>query len=340
MRRLLVILLSPAWLLIALISLAVGLAFYAQTNPAALYVITADPASLQAERTLYLLARIVLFPFQIIFVFMTFSAALWIFRRRQRLAAWLLGEPLSGRFAIENDDDLPFVLRPQRRRTRTQIVSSIIAVVAIIIAIVLALGQIVPRAELAVVIAALTSGLTWGARLPVGDVLGGLTNIVETTVTVGERISYRQLTERVEGTVESMDLRFINVRADSGELTTIPHGELRIFRNYSRGAQTGVHATFPIAARDLGRAVALLGEMAAAAADLVPGLIGPWQVMSLDGKLGPVIDLSVYGRTTPGNETELHLAIHALVLERLAAAGIAVGAADDGDVGDTMEAAE
>ena len=66
--------------------------------------------------------------------------------------------------------------------------------------------------------------------------------------------------------------------------------------------------------------------MAAAAADLVPGLIGPWQVMSLDGKLGPVIDLSVYGRTTPGNETELHLAIHALVLERLAAAGIAVGA--------------
>ncbi len=325
MRRFLLLLLSPALLAIAAVSILVGLAFYAQTNPASLYVITQAPATVQAERALYLLARLVLFPFQIIFVFITFSMALWVFRRRQRLAAWLLGEPLSGRFAVENYEDLPFTLRPQRRRTRTQIVSSIIAVAVIIVAIVLAMAQFVPRAELAVVIAALTSGLTWGARLPVGDILGGLTNIVETTVTVGERISYRQLTERVEGTVESMDLRFINVRADSGELTTIPHSELRIFRNYSRGQQAGVHVTFAIAARDLGRAVALLSEMAAEAAGLVPGLLGPWQVMSLDGKLGPVIDVSIHGRTTPGNETALHVAIHTLALERLSAAGIAVG---------------
>lgn len=325
MRRLLLLLFSPALLAIAAISILVGLAFYAQTNPASLFVITQAPSTVQAERALYLLARLVLFPFQIVFVFITFSAALWVFRRRQRLAAWLLGEPLSGRFAVENYEELPFNLRPQRRRTRTQIVASIIAVVAIIAAIVLAMGQFVPRAELAVVIAALTSGLTWGARLPVGDILGGLTNIVETTVTVGERISYRQLTERVEGTVESMDLRFISLRADSGEQTTIPHGELRVFRNHSRGRQAGVHVTLPIAAHDLGRAVALLGEMSAEATGLVPELIGPWQVMSLDGKLGPAIPLVIHGRATPGNETALHLAIHALALARLGAAGIAVG---------------
>lgn len=327
MRRFLLILLSPALLVIVGLSILTGLAFQAQTNPAALYVITTSPASPQAERALYLLARIVLLPFQVIFIFLAFSAALWVFRRRQRLAAWVLGEPLSERFAGEYVEELPYALRPQRRRTRTQIVSSIIAVLAIFVAIVLALGQFVPRAELAVVIAALTSGLTWGARLPIGDLLGGLTNIIETTVTIGERIGYRQLTARVEGVVESMDLRFINVRADSGEMTTIPHGELRIFRNYSRGDQTGVHATLPIAARDLARAVAVLRETAAAAPSLVPGLLGPWQVMSLDGRLGPVVDLSVYGRTTPDNGDALHVAIHALALERLLAAGIAVGAA-------------
>ena len=326
MRRLLLILLSPALLLAALLSTAVGLAFYGQSNPAAIYAIAAAPDSPLTERALYLLARVVLFPFQLLFIFLVFAAAIWVFRRRQRLGAWLLGQPVSDRLAADPAAaELPFGLRPARRHTMRQIVASIIAVLVILVAVVLSLGQFVPRAELAVVIAALTSGLTWGARLPVGDILGGITNIFETTVIVGERILYRQLSERVEGTVESMDLRFLNVRADSGELTTIPHGELRVFRNFSRGTRGGVHANFPIAAHDLGRATALLRDLAADAPALLPEMFGPWQVMSLDGRLGRVVELSVFGQTAAGNETALRLALNALVLERLAAAGIPVG---------------
>lgn len=333
MRRLLLILASPALLLAALFSFAVGLAFYGQSNPAAIYAIAAAPDSPLAERSLYLLARVILFPFQLLFIFLVFAAAMWLFRRRQRLGAWLLGQPVSERLAATpGAEELPFGLRPARRHTMRQIVASIIAVLVILAAVVLALGQFVPRAELAVVIAALTSGLTWGARLPVGDVLGGITNIFETTVIVGERIAYRQLSERVEGTVESMDLRFLNVRADSGELTTIPHGELRVFRNYSRSARGGVHANFPIAAHDLGRATALLNDMAAEAAALLPEMFGPWHVLSLDGRLAPTVELTVYGQTAVGNETALRQALYSLVLERLAAAGISVGG--DGATGD------
>ncbi len=54
-------------------------------------------------------------------------------------------------------------------------------------------------------------------------------------------------------------------------------------------------------------------------------MFGPWQVMSLDGRLGRVVELSVFGQTAAGNETALRLALNALVLERLAAAGIPVG---------------
>jgi small-conductance mechanosensitive channel len=324
MRRFLLLLASPLLLTVALFSLLVGVSFYAESNPATFFVLTAAPETVQAQRVLYLVARAVLFPFQLGFIVLAFGAALWVFRRRLRIGGWVLGEPVAGRLRrYERGDDadeaLPAVLRPERRLTLQQIIGSTLAVLALGVATVLSIGQFVPRADLAVVIAALTSGLTWGARLPIGDVLGGISNIFETNVSIGERIVYRQFAERVEGQVEDIDLRFLDVRADSGELTTIPHGELRIFRNFSRGDSSGVYATFPVHARDLNRAVALLTELADESPALATQLVEPWHVMSLDGRLGNVTDVTLFGRTTPGFEDDLQLALHALVQVRFAA---------------------
>lgn len=323
LRRFALLLVSPLLLLVALLSIVNGLSFYAATNPAAVIAASLSPATVQMERIYYLAARVLLFPLQIIFIMITFSAALWVFRRRQIIAGWVLGEPVAERLAPAGPDDaLPAVFRPERRRTLQQLLASVIAILAIGAAIVLSLGQFVPRGELAVVIAALTSSLTWGARLPIGDLLGGISTLFENNYTVGDRILYRQVDQRVEGAVESVDLRFMAVRTDSGEIVTIPHGDLRIFRNYSRGDQVGVYATFPVAAGDLSRAVALLNELAPDSPLLVPQLVEPWQPMSLEGRLGSVVDLNLYGKTTPGSEDDLQLALHAVVLTRLAAAGI------------------
>ena len=320
MRRFLLLLASPLLLTVAVFSLLVGVSFYAESNPATFFVLTAAPETVQAQRVLYLLARAVLFPFQLGFIVLTFGAALWVFRRRLRLGGWVLGEPMAGRLRRDDPDQpFPTVLRPERRLTLQQIIGSTLAVLALGAATVLSVGQFVPRADLAVVIAALTSGLTWGARLPIGDVLGGISNIFETNVSVGERIVYRQFAEHVEGQVEDMDLRFLNVRADSGELTTIPHGELRVFRNFSRGDSSGVYATFPVHAHNLNRAVALLSDLADESPALATQLVEPWHVMSLDGRLGGVTAVTLFGRTTPGNEDDLQLALHALVQVRFAA---------------------
>ncbi len=328
MRRLLLLLLSPLAIAVALASLVIGFSFYAAANPAAMVVAAADPATEQAGHVLYLLARLVLLPCQLIFILLAFAAAFWVFRRRLQIGAWALGEPVAGWLDAER---LPAALRPGRRRTMQQIVASVIGVLALITALVLALGQFIPRGELAVVITALTSSLTWGARLPIGDLLGGITNIFETNASVGERIRYQQFSEKVEGVVEAADLRFLAVRADSGELTTIPHGDLRIFRNFSRSDEAGVYASFPIAAADLRRAVALLAELAPESPALAPQLLAPWQTISEDGRLGRVVDLALFGRTAPGREEELQLALHALVEERFAAAGIALtGSAAEG----------
>ena len=45
---------------------------------------------------------------------------------------------------------------------------------AILLAVLLSMGQFIARTDLAIVVAALTSSLAWGARLPIGDLLGGL----------------------------------------------------------------------------------------------------------------------------------------------------------------------
>ncbi len=313
LRRLLLLLLSPLWLVLAAASLLIGLSFFADNNPALLLATAFYEGTVEREQMVALALRIAMLPFQFIFIGLVIGGALWLFRRRRRFAGWVLGEPRT---------DRPAMLNPERRRTLQQIVASVIAVVAILLAAILILGQFVARADLALVIAALTSSLAWGARLPIGDVLGGLSTLIEGNLAVGDRIEYRHLDRQVTGVVEMVDLRFLSVRALTGELTTIPFGEMRIFRNYSRGDHVGVYAVFPIAAGDLVRAVELLNDLAPASTTLIHLLHAPWHPISLEGEMGAVLDLCVFGQCAQEDEDDLQLALHAVIRERFAAAGI------------------
>ncbi|MBP6785962.1 MAG: mechanosensitive ion channel family protein [Candidatus Promineofilum sp.] len=323
-RSLLIVMLAPVWVVLASISAVVGLAVFSGADPAAVLAPAFYSGGAEMEQLSVLLARVVLLPFQLIFIAMVGGAALWVFRRRGRIAGWVLGEPLAERLFAR--DQMPAeasaVLPAGRRHTMHQILSSVVALSAILLAALLIMGQFIGRADLAVVVAALTSSLAWGARLPVGDLLGGLGNMFESNLAVGDHIRYRQFDRSVDGLVESVDLRFLSVRARTGELTSIPFGELRIFRNYSRGQFLGVYIAVPIAAADLSRAVTLLNELAPHSVALVPYLMEPWQPMSLEGEMGAILDLYLFGKTTQEWEDELQLAMHTVVHERFAAAGI------------------
>lgn len=323
-RRILFWLLSPLWITLAGISLILGLAFFSGSNPAPVLVAVffdGTPVELQLAA---LIVRLLLLPFQLIFIALVVATTLWVFRRRDRLARWVLGESLAERFTAADVgvDGLPGVLQPTRRHTMQQILSSVIAVTAIFVGTLFIVGQFVARDDLAIVVAALTSSLAWGARLPIGDLLGGITNIFESNLAVGDRILYKQIERTVEGTVESVDLRYLSVRARTGELTSIPFGDLRIFRNYSRGDYIGVYAAFPVAAEDLRRAARLLTDMAPESMELIPQLLEPWQPMGLEGVLGATVDMFLFGKTKQEWEDELQLAMHALVHDRFEAAGI------------------
>lgn len=323
-RRLILLLLSPIWLAIITLSLLIGLAAFSDADLPGLLATAFYTGSGEELQLARLVARVILLPFQLIFIGLVTAAALWVFRRRDRLGRWVLGEPLAERITAAElvSGELPAVLQPGRRRTLQQIFSSAIAIVALFTAAVLSLGQFIARDDLAIVVAALTSSLAWGARLPIGDLLGGISNIFESNLAVGDRIRYKQVDREVIGTVESVDLRFLSVRADTGELTSIPFGDLRVFRNYSRGELIGVYAGFPIAAGDLSRAVDLLNEIAPQSMELVPYLAEPWQPISREGEMGEVLDLHIFGKTTQEHEDDLQLALHEVVQKQFAAQGI------------------
>lgn len=324
-RRLLLLIFSPIWLAVTLISLLIGLATISNGNlPGILAAALFAGGTAEAQQLAQLAARAVLLPFQVIFIGLAAGAALWVFRRRERFGRWILGDPLAERLSSTElgARELQSVLQSRRRRTLQQILSSVVAIAAIVTAALLSLGQFVDRADLAIVVAALTSSLAWGARLPLSDLLGGITNIFESNLAVGDSIRYKQLDREINGEVESVDLRFLSVRANTGELTSIPFGDLRVFRNFSRGDFIGVYAAFTIAARDLSRAVALLTELTPRSMELVPHLLEPWQPISLEGEMGDILDLHLFGKTKQELVDDLQLALHAVVQAEFAAEGI------------------
>lgn len=324
--------LAPVWVVLATLSLVVGLATFSGADPAVVLAAASFRGEAEMEQLSVLVARVVLLPFHLIFIALVVGATLWVFRRRGRIAGWVLGEPLTDRLFARDQmsAEVSLVLPHGRRHTMHQILSSIVALSAILLAVLLSMGQFIARTDLAIVVAALTSSLAWGARLPIGDLLGGLGNMFESNLAVGDHIRYKQFERYVDGLVESVDLRFLSVRARTGELTSIPFGELRVFRNYSRGEFLGIYIAVPIAATDLSRAVTLLNELAPDSMDLVPYLIEPWQPMSLEGEMGAILDIYLFGKTTQEWEDELQLAMHTVVHEKFRGAGIRLaGQRDD-----------
>lgn len=327
-RRFLLILLSPVLLGLAIFSLLLGFSFFSGDNPAVVLAQGYDTDIAANARLVYFFARCILLPFQLLFIALVAAAAIWVFRRRNRITGWIIGEKPMAPLVVIHDHDEPgrVVIRPERRRTLQQIISSLIAILAIVTALILSLGQFIARSDLGVIVAALTSSLAWGARLPILDLLGGLVSIFESNLSVGDRIRYRQLDKTIDGVVENVDLRFASVRAESGELITIPHGELRVFRNFSLGNQKGVYVTIPVAARDFSRATDVLRRLAPSSPELVPYLAEPWSLLSQEGQLKKTMDLSLFGRTTTGFEDDLQQALYQVAHEQLRNEGIEIGA--------------
>jgi small-conductance mechanosensitive channel len=161
-----------------------------------------------------------------------------------------------------------------------------------------------------------------GARPLISDFLTGIGFMFEDIYDVGEKVELLGTGGNVEGVIERVYLRITQVRAPSGELITVPNGEIRLVRNYSRGLFSLGDVRIKIHTTDLSQTVDLLTELGEEAVNLLPNLIEPWQVISTDPEVGQQTELLIHAKSRYGLAAEMRPRLLTLVQERLAAAGI------------------
>ncbi len=203
--------------------------------------------------------------------------------------------------------------RPERRKTLYGLVQGIITVTFFAIAMLLSLSQFVETTTLVWMIGLFGAGFGLSARPLISDVMAGTSFIFEDTFAVGEKVEI--LT--IEGIIEAITLRTTWLRAPTGELFTIPNGDIRVVRNFSRGRFSMANITLKIPAADLERTVQLLEVMGQDAMDSLPNLIEPWRVISETGIIGQTAELTLIAKARFGNAAEMRPKLLALVHKAL-----------------------
>ncbi len=245
------------------------------------------------------------------------------------LVAWViyrLSSRLAGRLIrlgkLSREEERP---SDERLQTLHGLYANVITFIAFGLAVVLSLSLFVPSSTLLWVIGLFSAGFGLGARPIVSDFLTGIGFIFEDSFDLGEKVAFRGLPGgSIEGVVEAVNLRTTVIRAATGEPLTVPNGEIRVIRNYSRGRYSTANVSIKIHAADLDRALPLLETLAAEAVELLPNLLEPWLVISETGVIGEQTELTLLAKARFGNAAEMRPRLLLLVHERLEEAGIAL----------------
>jgi small-conductance mechanosensitive channel len=252
---------------------------------------------------------------QLLLIALFFFLAWLVYRLSPRLARQIL--------SVSRLASSPRPLRLERRRTLLGLISAAITFLALAAAILFSLSLFVDGTTVIWVIGLFSAAFGLGARPVVSDFLSGVSFIFEDTFDVGDKVQLPGLAGGdVEGIVEAVRLRTTTIRATSGEPFTVPNGEIRVVRNFSRGRFSTTNVTIRIAAADLGETIPLLEALGQEAVALLPNLLEPWQVISKSGELGQVTELTLLAKARFGQAGEMRPRLLKLVHDRLNEAGI------------------
>lgn len=208
------------------------------------------------------------------------------------------------------------VMSDERRQTLRGLFASIISFFAFTLAVFFALSRFIDTNTLVWVAGLFSAAFGLGARPLVSDFLSGVGFLFEDTFDVGEKVEvYAGAT--VEGVIEMVNLRTTLIRAPEGEIYTVPNGEIRVVRNFSRGIFSIARITLHVAAEDLQRTLDQLESMAEDAVLHLPNLLEPWQVYSETGALGANTQLTIVAKARFGRAADMRPRLLTFIQERL-----------------------
>jgi len=242
------------------------------------------------------------------------------------VAAWLLqrfSPRLAGLFVGIN------YFASERRRWRNErietlhgLVANAISFVAFTLATLISLSLFVKTDTLIWMIGLFSAAFGLGARPLISDYLTGIGFIFDDTIDVGEKVEILLGVQTIEGVVEEIRLRTTVLRATSGEHYTIPNGEIRIIRNFSRGRFSTCKIRLKIPNKELENAVDVLESAGEEAVTILPNLLEPWDVFSPDGDDSLQTELLVVAKTKFGQAAKARPKIISYIHKRLNETGI------------------
>ncbi|MCA9936782.1 MAG: mechanosensitive ion channel family protein [Ardenticatenaceae bacterium] len=203
--------------------------------------------------------------------------------------------------------------RPERRQTVNSLVASTISFLAFASAALFSLAIFVDSDTIVWMVGLFSAAFGLGARPLLSDFLTGVGFLFEDPFDLGEKVEMLG----IEGVVEQVNLRTTLLRAPTGELYTIPNGEIRVIRNFSRGRFSMANISLKVQAGDLQQTLALLSQLGDEAVHLLPNLLEPWQVISQSGAIGQQTELTLVTKARFGKAAEMRPRLLALVQERL-----------------------
>ena len=206
----------------------------------------------------------------------------------------------------------------ERRDTLFSLIMGIVNVLLYSIAGLLSISLFVDTTTLIWMIGLFGAGFGLSARPLISDVMAGASFIFEDTFAVGEKVEILG----VEGVIESITLRTTWLRAPSGEIYTIPNGDIRMMRNFSRGRFSSVKISLKIHATDLDQTLQILEALGNNSMDTFPNLIEPWKVINTTGEMAPNIELELLAKARLGFAAEMRTKLLGVIQASLSSANI------------------
>lgn len=208
-----------------------------------------------------------------------------------------------------------------RTQTTRHLVSSFITILAFLAATILSLAQFIPLENLVWTIGLFATGFGLALMPLLRDIFTGITFLFENAFDVGENVEL-VMQDPIQGVVEHVNLRTTAIRARSGELYSVPNGEIRIVRNFSRGHFSTADIVIMIKSEDLAQAIITIEQVQQNALHQLPDLVEPIKIISEEGRMGSGVELKLVAKARFGKAAELRPKLLAFIHAELQKVGI------------------
>ncbi len=240
--------------------------------------------------------------------------------------AWLLSR-ITGRISqriVTISRLAPSDKRPSEERTRTlqSLISSLASFFLFLLAIVLSLAQFVSVSTLVWILGLFSAAFGIAARPMVSDVLSGIGFLFQETFDIGEKVEFLLGSGTIQGVIEQVNLTSTIVRSPTGEQYTLPNGEIRVVRNFSRGKYSQITISLFVTPSNLDRALELLKPLGDECFHELPDMVEPWQVINTSNLTGSRVELTILSRAALGKGPDLKFKLITKIQERMSKADI------------------